>query len=348
MPNVALDAHKDFSLFSVESENGGRSESIVRHRPGAIADALSGLAPGSAVALECVGSWYWMVDEIERAGMSPRLVNAFRAHRMTASTHKTDVLDARGLNRLQRSGTLPTVWISPPALRDLRDLSRTRASFARLRARCKHRATGALGRHGLTVPARSPFTVAGRAALHLLLPALPPQARFALECTLRSIDSLGREIRALEARLDAALALDPGYRLLRTIPGLGPVTGAVAACETGDIRRFATPGSYLCYAGLVPRVFSSGGTTRHGRLVSHCNRALKWAWFDAAVCVSIGRRHHPDRHAVLLYERVAARRGRAAALGAVARHLAEAGYWMLRRGQCYRDPATREEFCLKG
>jgi hypothetical protein len=40
-------------------------------------------------------------------------------------------LDARGLNRLQRNGTLPTVWIPPGELRDQRELPRTRMVLVR-------------------------------------------------------------------------------------------------------------------------------------------------------------------------------------------------------------------------
>ena len=40
--------------------------------------------------------------------------------------NRTDKLDARGLNRLQRAGTLPAVWIPPSAFGDWRDLPRTR------------------------------------------------------------------------------------------------------------------------------------------------------------------------------------------------------------------------------
>jgi hypothetical protein len=45
---------------------------------------------------------------------------------MRGQINKTDKLDAQGLNRLQRNGTLPTVWIPPGPLRDLRELTRTR------------------------------------------------------------------------------------------------------------------------------------------------------------------------------------------------------------------------------
>jgi hypothetical protein len=78
------------------------------------------------VAVETIGNWYWVVSEIEQAGMVPRLVNARQAKLMLASANKTDRLYAQGINRLQRSGTLPTVWIAPGELRDQRELFRTR------------------------------------------------------------------------------------------------------------------------------------------------------------------------------------------------------------------------------
>ena len=45
---------------------------------------------------------------------------------MMGMINKTDRPDAHGLNRLQRTGTLPTVWIPPGPLRDLREVTRTR------------------------------------------------------------------------------------------------------------------------------------------------------------------------------------------------------------------------------
>jgi len=55
------------------------------------------------VAVETIGNWYWIVDEIERAEMLPKLVHARKAKLMLGSINKTDKLDARGLNLLQRS-----------------------------------------------------------------------------------------------------------------------------------------------------------------------------------------------------------------------------------------------------
>jgi hypothetical protein len=36
------------------------------------------------VAVETVGNWYWIVGEIEEAGMVPRLVRTYRAKMMLA------------------------------------------------------------------------------------------------------------------------------------------------------------------------------------------------------------------------------------------------------------------------
>jgi hypothetical protein len=41
---------------------------------------------------------------------------------MMEMINKTDKLDVHGFNRLQRNRTLPTVWIAPAELRDLREI----------------------------------------------------------------------------------------------------------------------------------------------------------------------------------------------------------------------------------
>jgi transposase len=63
--------------------------------------------------------------------MIPQLVNARKTKVMSGSINETDKLDVRGINRLPRSGTLPTVWIPPRELRDTRELPRTRMVLVR-------------------------------------------------------------------------------------------------------------------------------------------------------------------------------------------------------------------------
>ena len=90
----------------------------------------------------------------------------------------------------------------------------------------------------------------------------------------------------------------------------------------------------------VPRVQESGGRRRYGSPRSDVNHYLKWAFVEAANAVVRVRRRYPQRHVSQLYERIARRRGHQKAIGAVARDLTEAAYWVLTKGEAYREPGS--------
>ena len=148
--------------------------------------------------METVGNWYWIVSEIEQAGMVSKLVHALRAKMMLATVNKTDRLDARGMNRLQRSGTLPTVWIPSAELRDQRELFRTRMVFTQQRTRLKNRVHATLAKYALRIEESSDaFSKKGRQELRVLLAKLPPHARYATERVLEQLDSVMSQVAAL-------------------------------------------------------------------------------------------------------------------------------------------------------
>ena len=150
MEIISLDAHKRYSQVCVQNQKGQiLCERRIDHVKGQIRDFLSKWEAGSSVAVETIDNWYWIVDEIEQAGMQPKLVHAHKAKLMLGSINKTDKLDARGLNRLQRTGTLPTVWIPPGKVRDQRELPRSRMVFANLRTRLKNRIHSVIDKYGL-------------------------------------------------------------------------------------------------------------------------------------------------------------------------------------------------------
>ena len=70
------------------------------------------------------------------------------------------------------------------------------------------------------------------------------------------------------------------------------------------------------------------------------NQYLKWALVEAANAVCRNRGKHPQRSISQVYDGVAKRKGHKTAIGAVARHLAEAAYWMLTKEEPYRDPGS--------
>ncbi|MGC2162286.1 MAG: IS110 family transposase [Silvibacterium sp.] len=108
----------------------------------------------------------------------------------------------------------------------------------------------------------------------------------------------------------------------------------------GDVERFPRAEHLASYAGLVPRIIASGGHIRHGSTCHNVNHYLKWAFVEAAN-VAIRVKAHRHQHIGLLYQRLYPVKGHGRAAVAVACHLAEATYWVLRKQQSYRAPRPR-------
>ena len=342
---IAFDSHKRYTLAEREDVSVATARQVrIEHAPGAIRSFLldAQVEPGTPVAVEAIGNWYWIVDEIEQAKASPRLVHPRKAKLMMGMINKTDKLDVHGLNRLQRNGTLPTVWIPPAGLRDLRELTRLRMVLSRQRTTMKNRISATLAKYALAVEGHSDtFCVSARQEMRSLFDRLPTQTAWACRTMLEQLEFVQKQIDQQEQRLAQLLPQSEEMRLLKTIPGIGLILSAVIALEVGDVKRFGDNERLASYAGTTPRVHASGGKVRYGTLRPDVNRYLKWAFVEAANVAALNHKRRPQRHVSKLYQRIKSRKGHAKAIGAVARHLAEATYHVLQRRQAYREPAAQ-------
>jgi transposase len=340
---IAFDSHKHYTWVEREQiESGKLRQFRVEHTPGAIVEALVGCAPGTPVAIEATANWYWITDEIERAGCQPLLTHPRKAKLMMGQINKTDRLDTHGMNRLQRNGTLPVVWIPPGPLRDLRELTRTRVVLVAQRTRWKNRITATLAKWGVPPSEYSdPYGKRARAEWEQRIASLPEQTRWTLRQMLEQLDHLNAQVAGFEQRLKELVEVTPEMQRLMSLPGVGVILAATIALEIGAISRFLSAERLASYAGTVPRVIASGDRMRFGRTRPDVNRYLKWAFAEAGNSVAVNYRRWPERHVSQLYVRVRVYKGKGhhKAVGAVARHLAEAAFHVLSRQQEYRDPA---------
>jgi transposase len=339
---IAFDSHKRYTWVEHEQVTTGRVKQYrLPHEPGAIGKALAGCAPGTVVAIEATANWYWIIEEIERAKLIPRLVHPRKAKLMMGQINKTDRLDAHGMNRLQRNGTLPTVWVPPERLRELRELTRTRVVLVAQRTRWKNRITATLAKWGLPPSEYSdPYGKKAREELEARLATLPEQTGWVTRQMLRQLDALHEQIREFEQRLAELVEVTVEMQRLKTLPGIGNILAATVSLEIGEVSRSASAERLASYAGTTPRVRASGDRVRYGRTRPDVNRYLKWAFAEAANSVAVNYRRCPERHVSQLYRRLRQRKGHAKAVGAVVRHLAEATFHVLSRQQEYRDPTA--------
>lgn len=96
--------------------------------------------------------------------------------------------------------------------------------------------------------------------------------------------------------------------IIKTIPGIGNLNGAMIIGEIGDIHRFEKPCQLLAYAGLDPSIYQSGNfNAARTRMSKRGSKLLRYALINAAwqltlnnetfknyydLKVSQGRRHY--------------------------------------------------------
>jgi transposase len=189
---IGCDAHRRFSQFAVLDADGQFLHQVrVNHTPGSIHDFIEDYPRGTPVALESVGNWYWIVDEIEAAGCLPLMAHAAKAKVMMGNVNKTDKLDARGLATLLHLGSLPTVWLPPSEIRDERELHRTRMAISKIRTALKNRIHSTLAKYAQSLDTDSDiFAPKWRPVLTKACRTLPPETQRCMQQHLIALDHI--------------------------------------------------------------------------------------------------------------------------------------------------------------
>jgi transposase len=124
--------------------------------------------------------------------------------------------------------------------------------------------------------------------------------------------------------------------VLKTAPGVGPVTTEVVLSELGDITRFRNAKTVCAYAGLAPVVRQSGGKKSKELAISKQGSGL----LRCALVEASWRTVNASPKWKRIYERIAKRSGGKRAIVAVARKLLCVLYAMLRTMTPYKVLTT--------
>lgn len=328
----------------------------------ALGDWLRGLEV-THVAMESTGIYWRPVFTVLEEQQEIVLVNA--QHMRAVPGRKTDVRDSEWLADLLRHGLLTGSFIPPAPIRELRELTRYRATLVQHHTAEVNRLHKTLESANIKLGAvvTKLLGVSSRAMLQALLAGEQDPARLAelakgplraklpllrqalagrvkphhlvlIEQILAQIDALEQSIRRLEEEIDRCLAAyQKEMTLLQTIPGVGKVAAATIIAEIGtDMSRFPSSKQLAAWAGLCPGNRQSGGK----RLPSKARDGD--TWLKAAlgeVAWAIARTR--DTYLAAQYHRLARRRGKEKAIVAVAHSVLVIAYHLLKDRQPYRD-----------
>ncbi|MGD0498495.1 MAG: transposase [Bryobacteraceae bacterium] len=182
------------------------------------------------------------------------------------------------------------------------------------------------------------FAKKQRVHLAIAIGRLPEETRRTSRHEGELLDEVERHIGELEVRIRERIGRIGWVRLLKSLPGVGEILGATIHLEIGDVNRFPTAAHLASYAGLAPTVHASGGKSYAGPTSQQANHYLRWAFVEASDCILMHRHRYTGHHALQLYDRVKAKKCHGKAAVAVARHWAEASWWILRKREKYRQP----------
>jgi transposase len=332
----------------------------------ALADWLQA-AGCTVVAMESTGVYWKPIYNLLEGSFALLLVNA--QHLKTVPGRKTDVRDSEWIAELLRHGLLRASFVPDRPQRELRELTRYRASLVRERAAEVNRlqktleganiklaavATDLLGKSGRDILAAlvagsddaAALAQLARGRLRAKVPELEralvgrfgAHQRFLVARQLGHIDDLDELIGQVSAEIAERLRpFAAELARLDEITGVGPYTAEVILAELGtDMRRFPTDRHAASWAGLCPGQHESAGKRTSGK-TRKGNRHLREALVEAAHGAGRAR----DTYLAAQYHRLAARRGKKKAAVAVGHSILIIAYHLLKDGSSFHDLGGR-------
>jgi transposase len=315
------------------------------------------------VAMEATGVYWKPVWYALEGHFTLLLVNAGHVKRVPG--RKTDVSDAAWLAQLCECGLLHGSFVPPPAIRQLRDLTRYRTRLVEERTRETQRVDKLLQDAGIKLSSVASDTMgaSGRAMLEALIAGtvdperlaalakgrlrakhdelrLALAGRFAehhrvmLRVLVDHIDHLDAAICVIDDRVDVVMAplTDLRERLI-TIPGVGKRAAEVIIAEIGvDMSRFPTSAHLASWAGICPGNHESAGKRRSGKTRQGdswlCSRLVECAWAASRA---------KNTYLSAQFWQIARRRGKERAIVAVAHSILVIAYHLLSRDADYHE-----------
>lgn len=325
MKYCGIDLHSNNSVMMITDETDRVAYS--KRLPNDLPQILAALEPHraelSGVVVESTFNWYWLVDGLQEAGHRVHLANTTAIKQYDGLKHRGDESDARQLAHLLRLGLLPQGHIMPKAARAVRDLARKRMQLVQQRTSQILSIESSLSRHTGGRIKSDAIKRLREADLHEL--KLGDMQTLGLKAHVAVMQALQVQIDSLETVLAKHCRAEPGYRLLKTVDGIGEILATVILLETGDIERFADVGNYASYCRCVGSAHMSNDKKKGEGNTKNGNRYLAWAFVEAAnfavrYCEAARR----------FYQKKKAKRNSTVAIKAVAHKLARACYHMLK------------------
>jgi transposase len=280
---VGLDYHQDSVQVCVLDAGGKQlANRSVGNSAAEVARAVKRHGQPVRMAMEaCCGAANLADELIAQHTLPVQLAHPGYVARLKRSPDKTDSSDAGLLADLSRVNYVPTVWLAPEGIRQLRRLVRHRTQLVRRRRDLKLRIRGLLRENRLSCQGVRAWRKPWLAWLQTEA-KLPAHDRWIADDHVAELASLDKRIAAVEAQITQATADDPIVARLMEYAGVGLITAVTIRAEVGRFDRFVNGKQLARFCGVTPQNASSGTRQADAGLVRAGNPELRAVLIELA------------------------------------------------------------------
>ena len=244
------------------------------------------------VAYEAGPFGFWLYDKLTEDGIETIVVPPSLIPVESGNRVKTDKRDSKKLARLLESNMLKKVYVLTEEERIHRELIRTRRQLVEHRGSVARQIKSKLLFHGISSPFPSKYGW-GRPYIQWLmdLPCPSQYLRQSLDILIHLYEYLTEQIRGITKSVVKLSCTDKyahRIKLLRSIPGVGILTGMEMLVELQDFSRFKTSEQIASYMGLTPSEYSTGQYVHQGRITRCGNTRVRSALVESS-WILVGR-----------------------------------------------------------
>jgi transposase len=294
---IGMDVHKAMTVIAVlDSAGKVLAEAIIETKGSTILDFLKSQRGTLHVAFEEGTQATWLYDLIHPHVASVIVCNP---RKIVRQGNKADKVDAKLLAELLRTGGLKPVYRGEKSTRAVKELALSYISVIADGTRIKNRLKSLFRGRGIQCSGTAVYTPDKRDDWLAKLDSPAVCARAARQW--QELDLVERLSEEAAKDLVAEARKHADTRILRSVPGIGPIRAAVILGVAGTPHRFRTKKQFWGYCGLaVVTVTSSEYELVNGRvykskkrplvrgLNNNYNRAMKGVFKGAAKTVADG------------------------------------------------------------
>ena len=329
---IGLDIHKYYSVVGGVDREGEEILAASRVEHMNLEEWLSKhLLPTDRVVIESTTNAWHVYDLLEPLVAEVLVANTIKVKQIACARVKTDKKDTFILARLLAANLVPTVWVPPMHVRELRQMVSHRRRLAGMHTQVVNRMHSVAHRHHLNHPKGKDFQE--KNTRWQKDGSLSRLEKIQLELDMETCEHLEKQVARMTRELARLSHEEPWASemlYLMQVPGCGVVTGMTILAAIGDITRFETPKALASYSGLVPGLEQSGVKLRGKGITKEGRKELRWVMVEVA-----WRAVKADPHWKKYFETLQKRMHKNQAIVAIARHLLTMVWYVLTRHEPY-------------